>query len=203
MKITFPSFVTKIALCAICALAGSTVLAPVSASANVIHVNANNCEFYVDGVASLYLYNMAWSRRIMHSEVVALDPNIEHLGQWIRYRDTATGDVHTTEVAASQDTSFVYLSPEKWAIDFEYSGTNFSNSGSLFHFDILDFAFFAEKTNERGETLRTWISNDGYNFSFSNVFAPPTHTSGLGRGSIVWSDQKKSVFNQKRSCLPR
>jgi hypothetical protein len=185
------------------ALIGSAILLPVSASPTTINANANNCEFYVDGVASIYLYNMAWSRRVLHSEVIALDPNIERLGQWIRYRDTASNEIHTTEVMASQSTSFVFLSPEKWSIDFEYAGTNFQNSGSPFSFEIVDFAFFAEKANDRGETLRTWISNEGHNFTFGNVFAPPTYTSSLGRGSIVWTDQNKSVFNQKRSCAFR
>ena len=175
-----------------------------NANSPMANFNANNCEFFVDGIASIYTYNQAWSRRILHSEIVAINPAIQRMGQWIRYRDTATGDTLTTEVFASRDTSFVFLAPNKWAIDFPYSGANFPNPGDnsprSFALDIIDFAFFAEVSVSNGGTIRLWISDNGNNFSFDETFSPPTYISGLGRGSITWTSQNRNAFHQKEKC---
>lgn len=175
-----------------------------TAKAELLSFNANNCEFFIDGVASIYSYNMAWSRRVLHSEIVAQDPTISRFGQWIRYRDTATGQEKITEIFASQNSNFIFLSPTKWAIDFEYAGTSASHPGpggaASFAYDIIDFAYFAESQNSVGTPIRLWISNQGQNFSFDETFSQPTYTAGLGRGSLTWSDQSKKVFSQKRAC---
>jgi hypothetical protein len=174
------------------------------AAPTTLHTDANNCEFYVDGIASIYSYNMAWSRYVLHSEIVPLDPYIERFGQWIRHKNKDTGEIAVTEIIATPGTPFVHTEPGRWSLDFEYKGTNSSTPNSNipnhFEFEILEFAYFAEKSDTSGNTVRLWVSDSGKNFSFRDTFSAPTYEMGRGRGYLVWTDQRKAPFHQKQNC---
>jgi hypothetical protein len=167
---------------------------------NTQNFSANNCEFFVDGLATVYQYNQAWYRRSLHAEVLIQDPTLNAAGMWIQYRDLATGTVHETTVKSEEQPLLNPLGRTATAIEFAYEGNSVSGAlSNRFSYEIIQFAFFAER-EEAGTSTRFWISDGGKNFSLPSAFSEPTYTNSLGRGSVTWTNQNVAVFHQKQMC---
>jgi hypothetical protein len=167
---------------------------------NTQNFDANHCEFFVDGLAQVYQYNQAWYRRSLHAEVLIQDPTLNNAGMWIQYRDLATGTVHETTVQAEEHPLLSPLGRTATALEFAYEGNAVSGgTANRFSYEIIQFAFFAEREEGRGPT-RLWISDNGKNFSLPSAFSEPTYTNSLGRGSATWTNQNVAVFHQKQMC---
>jgi hypothetical protein len=171
----------------------------------VANRSANSCEYFVDGFAETFQYNQGWSRKSMHAEIILRDTNIEKVGMWVRYRDIETDKTQNVEVEAIQGLTPLTRGSFRWVAEFAISGSdnpfNINQPISRFDYEIVAFAFFAERPTGKGDnTERIWMSNDGRNFSLADTMAEPNYPGSLGRGSITWANQNSPLFYQKKAC---
>jgi hypothetical protein len=171
----------------------------------VSNTSADSCEFFVDGFAETFQYNQGWSRKSMHAEIMIRDLNIQKVGMWVRYRDIETDKTQNVEVEAIQGLTPLTRGNFRWVAEFAISGTDnpfsISQPISRFDYEIIAFAFFAERPTGTGyDTERIWMSNGGRNFNLGETMSEPTYPGSLGRGSIIWSNQNSPLFYQKKAC---
>ncbi len=166
--------------------------------APALNLNADNCEFYVDGVAEAYMYDDGHHIYRMLVELVSLVPS-QTLGGWVRYRDRESGIVGEAFFAGkpNEDSS-------RWTAEFDIDGVA---NGVHFSRDILEFAFFGDglsrETNREPVPVRYWISNGGRNYSWKAIMAEPTYVVRDGQTEKRWADARAGVFDQKRVCARR
>jgi hypothetical protein len=158
------------------------------------NLNADNCEFYVDGIAEAYMYFDGRHIYKMSVELVSLRPG-QNLGGWVRFRDRASGIVG--EALLEGVPSF---NGSKWTLEFDIEGVVVENHFSR---DILEFAFFADTIDANNELVRSWISNRGRNYSWKETMTEPTYVIRDGQTEMRWADFRAKVFDQKRVCATR
>ncbi len=158
------------------------------------NANADNCEFFVDGIAETYVYTDGRHLYKMSVELASLRPE-QNLGGWVRYRDRASGIVGEAVLEGVPNST-----RSKWTLEFDIEGvvmeTHFSR-------DILEYAFFADALDANNELVRNWISNRGRNYSWKETMTEPTYVIRDGQTEKRWADARARVFDQKRVCAPR
>ncbi len=181
-------------------------------------LNADHCEFYIDGVAEVYTYESGLHRYKMYVELISL-AETQSLGVWVRYRDRESGIVGETVVLATPAAA-----ANKWQLEFEIEG---KNQESYFSRDIIEVAFFADKVaptpvppvpsvatvssvatvppvatvaTDAASSLRYWVSNRGRNYSWKEIMSEPTYVTRDGKVERRWADFRSAVFDQKRVC---
>lgn len=156
-------------------------------------VNADNCEFYVDGIAESYSYVSGYHQYKMWVELVSLRPE-QSLGGWVRYRDRESGIVGEVAIQA------LAAANNRWLWEFDIEGVV---SEAHFARDILEFAFYSDSKGPNDESVRSWISNRGRNFSWKETLTEPTYVVRDGQTEKRWADSRARVFDQKRVCAAR
>ena len=163
--------------------------------------DANHCEFYVDGLATKYSYNMGWSRTSLQAELVIRDTSIEGVGLWIRSMDSSTGVESSEEILQPRNTG---ERGQREVIEYTLSETQppayNGHPGFRLQRTVSEFAFFAIQSHS-GSKRRLWLSNRGANFRFEDSLRAPVYLVNRGRTSLTWSNQDSPLFAPKKACL--
>jgi len=156
---------------------------------------ANNCEFWVDGVAQTKVGYQGWSEAGLHTELkVNKDiTDLFDLFQVILYQNSTTNKTTGFSLRASFEQN-----RQVWVIETVYK-TVVPDQRTVW--PNMDPQYMTYVMKRRTDKVCLWLSEPTEEaFSLEAVFKPPLYPLQAGRKQMVWANQQVALFDQKRSC---
>lgn len=154
--------------------------------------DASSCEFYVNafgrGSFSHNGASAAWIEAYLR--VGPQQGELLNAGMLTRYDDAGTQRMRYS--------MGVEIEPGYYETGFTYQ-QNQMGSG-VFEASVQDVAFFVDVRRPDSNVVRLWWSNQGANFTLSDVFAVPGTVQGGGSTSIEYASDSAALFAQKHAC---
>lgn len=152
------------------------------------NVDANNCEFFIEGFAEgSWTHSGSSSRWVEaklrvdkkslenHQDGEVLAAGIYSAGTF--FTGTAQGNLYTVGITFEQSPRANEARPVK------------------------DFAFFVDVKRSNGNVDRLWVKNGNRDFTMNSVFGNfPVYEQSLGSGTMFWVQGASPIFNQAKAC---
>jgi len=158
---------------------------------------ANNCEFWVDGIAETDLAYQGYHQRTLMVQYRVQKPsphpnNDTVIAQILRVQNNSDGTTFQT-------LSYAKYNPDQTLFQNAFifqSGLAPNFSPNL---TVIDMTFVMKRLWVDPNVCLT-LTNAGKPFSMEETFQPPLYTQWIGRVKLNWANQNVAIFNQKHAC---
>jgi hypothetical protein len=166
---------------------------------------ANNCEFWVDGVARTKVSYQGWVEVGLHAEIVTRTSDAPAelvVGQVVRAQSlnttSADGDNNSTTRELFTRGKFDRTAG-RWLMDTVCQRGRPAENIMSPDLEPETLAYVMKRVKG---SVCLWLTDaGGVPFGVETTFVPPVFPEWVGRKEYVWANQRVAVFNQKQACV--